>query len=303
MGQNSPTENDFAKPQLFFIEFMLKILYAFARPHTIWGTSLSVLCMALLAENRDLPLILYSVVTALLANIYIVGLNQLTDVEIDRINKPFLPIPSGNLSYTTAEKWVWFAGLGALGLGLWQGSWLALTICVSLLIGTLYSLPPFRLKRNPISAAFCILAIRGVVAHFGFYLHFGGKFPIPTYLVGLVIFMMMFSIVIALYKDIPDVSGDDAHQIKTFATLKGQATTSLMANYLLAISYLFFGILLYTQGHSFWAIPHFLLFIFVILKNTRASTASTVYQAHYRIIWRLFYLEYLIFMLLPQTSL
>jgi UbiA prenyltransferase family len=35
---------------------------------------------------------------ALLMNICIVGLNQLYDVEIDRVNKPYLPLASGELS-------------------------------------------------------------------------------------------------------------------------------------------------------------------------------------------------------------
>jgi len=31
-------------------------------------------------------------------NLYITGLNQVTDVEIDKVNKPYLPIASGELS-------------------------------------------------------------------------------------------------------------------------------------------------------------------------------------------------------------
>ena len=43
-------------------------------------------------------LVLYALVPSLLINIYIVGLNQLHDVEIDRVNKPYLPLASGDLS-------------------------------------------------------------------------------------------------------------------------------------------------------------------------------------------------------------
>ncbi|KAG5560972.1 hypothetical protein RHGRI_004107 [Rhododendron griersonianum] len=31
-------------------------------------------------------------------NLYAVGLNQLTDVEIDKVNKPYLPLASGEIS-------------------------------------------------------------------------------------------------------------------------------------------------------------------------------------------------------------
>ena len=35
------------------------------------------------------------------------------------------------------------------------------------LLGTAYSLPPFRLKRFPILAAFCILVVRGSLVNLG----------------------------------------------------------------------------------------------------------------------------------------
>ena len=39
--------------------------------------------------------ILYALPAALLMNVYIVGLNQLFDIELDRINKPELPLAAG----------------------------------------------------------------------------------------------------------------------------------------------------------------------------------------------------------------
>lgn len=42
--------------------------------------------------------LIQALVPALLMNIAIVGLNQLTDVEIDRVNKPYLPLASGELT-------------------------------------------------------------------------------------------------------------------------------------------------------------------------------------------------------------
>jgi len=45
-----------------------------------------------------------ALVPALLMNISIVGLNQIYDVEIDKTNKPYLPIASGELSIGTAWR-------------------------------------------------------------------------------------------------------------------------------------------------------------------------------------------------------
>lgn len=52
--------------------------------------------------------LLQALVPALLMNICIVGLNQLYDVEIDRVNKPYLPLASGELS---KQQGRWIVGL------------------------------------------------------------------------------------------------------------------------------------------------------------------------------------------------
>jgi homogentisate phytyltransferase/homogentisate geranylgeranyltransferase len=54
-----------------------------------------------------------------------------------------------------------------LGLGLLQGpfasSALKAVLVASAALGTVYSVPPFRLKRFPVLAAFCIIAVRGSI--------------------------------------------------------------------------------------------------------------------------------------------
>ncbi|KAJ0697822.1 putative homogentisate phytyltransferase [Helianthus annuus] len=42
-----------------------------------------------------------AIVAAFFMNIYIVGLNQLSDIEIDKVNKPYLPLASGEYSVKT----------------------------------------------------------------------------------------------------------------------------------------------------------------------------------------------------------
>ncbi|MEM6754143.1 MAG: homogentisate phytyltransferase, partial [Cyanobacteria bacterium P01_C01_bin.38] len=87
----------------------LYAFWKFSRPHTIYGTSLSVLGLSLVSvalTNNDFPFpnsyFLLSVIGAWIAclsgNVYIVGLNQLQDVEIDKINKPHLPVASGEFT-------------------------------------------------------------------------------------------------------------------------------------------------------------------------------------------------------------
>jgi homogentisate solanesyltransferase len=61
-----------------------------------------------------LPRAMLGVVALLCGNGYIVGINQIYDVDIDAVNKPFLPVASGELSSATA----WLLCL-ALAAGTW----------------------------------------------------------------------------------------------------------------------------------------------------------------------------------------
>ena len=81
-----------------------------------------------------------AVVPALLMNVCIVGFNQITDVEIDKVNKPYLPLASGEFSERTAWTLVLGTGAAALALGAASGSLpLLLTLVGSLALGIAYS--------------------------------------------------------------------------------------------------------------------------------------------------------------------
>ena len=154
----------------------LAAFWRFSRPHTIIGTSLSVFGLFAIAWATRYPSVglstfhIWQAVTALwltwlacfCGNVYIVGLNQVEDVEIDRINKPHLPIASGEFLRSQAIFLVILAGASAMILAcLSQSLYLIATIGMSLVIGTAYSLNPIRLKRFPFLASFCILVVRG----------------------------------------------------------------------------------------------------------------------------------------------
>jgi hypothetical protein len=77
---------------------------------------------------------------------------------IFRVNKPYLPIAAGDLSVQSAWLLViFFAVTGLLIVGLNFGSFITSLYCLGLFLGTIYSVPPFRMKRFPV-AAFLIIA-------------------------------------------------------------------------------------------------------------------------------------------------
>ena len=87
--------------------------------------------------------------------------------------------------------------------------------------------PCARAQRFPLLAASCILVVRAVAVQFGFYLHASSAvLGRPPALGGAVVaaaaFMCLFSLVIAFFKDIPDVEGDRRSTIRTLSVRFGE---------------------------------------------------------------------------------
>lgn len=291
----------------------LYAFWKFSRPHTIIGTSLSVLALYLIVlatttshvTAESLGQLLGAMLACLCGNVYIVGLNQLEDVEIDQINKPHLPIAAGEFSRRQAQLIVAILGILALLLAGLLGSWLFLMVGTSLGIGTAYSLPPVRLKRFPFWAAVCIFSVRGAIVNLGLFLHFSDRlsgnvvFP-PAPVWALTLFIVVFTFAIAIFKDIPDMEGDKQYNITTFTIKLGKQAVFNLARWVITVCYL--GMIL---GGLVWL--HSINPIFLIMTHLLAlglmwwQSQSVDLQdknaiaQFYQFIWKLFFLEYLIF--------
>ncbi len=200
------------------------VLWRFARPHTIIGTALSVVGLYAIAAAQPgaapgLPDLLATLVAALTVNIAIVGVNQVTDVEIDRVNKPFLPIAAGDLSLGAAKAIVVVCSIVPLAMAVTQGWVETVAVAAALAVGAAYSLPPLRLKRFPVAASLCISGVRSVVVNLGVYWHFAGQIDPAVW--ALCLFVLPFSLAIAILKDVPDIEGDRRYAIRTFTVRLG----------------------------------------------------------------------------------
>eukprot|EP00210_Caulerpa_lentillifera_P007151 g6841.t1 len=197
-------------------------LYAFTRPHTMMGTLIGILSVSYLAiqslpfSKTMLQALGWAVSSSLLMNIFIVGLNQIYDVNIDRINKPYLPLAAGDFTMSTANAICGVSLILSLVIG-WMSKSppLMATLVLSMVLGIAYSadFKFLRWKRNAFVAATCILVVRALAVQLGFYLHM--KYSLGTEVFQLsksVVYTLMlfcyYSIVIAMFKDIPDFKGD-----------------------------------------------------------------------------------------------
>lgn len=289
--------------------------WKFLRPHTIRGTILGSVAVtskallenSLLVDWGLLPKAILGVVALLCGNGYIVGINQIYDEDIDKVNKPFLPVASGELS----KKVAWFLciGLAIAGMaitGLNFGPLITSLYSFGLFLGTIYSIPPLRLKRSAVAAFMIIATVRGFLLNFGVYyavrsalgLEFAWSRPV-TFITA---FVTLFATAIAITKDLPDIEGDRKYGIDTFATRLGVRGTAMLGTGLLSLNYLGaiavglmapvgFNPVVMVGTHAVLGLS----LILATLKLNRNGYGKDDIAAYYRFIWNLFYSEYLIF--------
>ena len=147
-----------------------------ARPFTLVAPALGFVSGAVTAmgatprEPWSAALLTAPVAGAAMAALLNAGnnaLNQIYDLEIDRVNKPKRPLPSGrltipqvwwftNITYAAALVLAWLVAPG----GRHECFWL---VAVAVVCTYLYSVPPFRTKRLGIWAHVTIAIPRGVL--------------------------------------------------------------------------------------------------------------------------------------------
>jgi homogentisate phytyltransferase / homogentisate geranylgeranyltransferase len=287
----------------------LKILYNFSRPHTIIGSFVSITTLALLAHHT--PLVHFNgyayimlLIAALACNIFITGYNQITDVDIDRINKPYLAIVSGALSLQQANIIVLSSGLLCIIISLiisWQLCVIMLTIMA---IGYVYSAPMFRLKKHHLPAALCIVIVRGVIVNLGIgswlYFYLYEQWQVFPVLYPLTIFIVSFSIAIAWLKDLYDIEGDTLYKIKTFAVLYSikwafwLSVSIVIVGYISCILFIKEHNQIKNQGLLIWG--HIAqLILFIVHTYTSSYYSKAQIQKFYMRFWVFFFAQYILY--------
>lgn len=288
--------------------------WKFLRPHTIRGTILGSTAVTAIAvlENTALidwallPRAMLGVLALLCGNGYIVGINQIYDVDIDAVNKPFLPVAAGELSPGTA--WLLCLALAAGGVAITAtnfGSLITALYSFGLFLGTIYSVPPLRLKRFAVAAFMIIATVRGFLLNFGVYhaarAALGLPFAWNPSITFITCFVTLFAVVIAITKDLPDIEGDKQFGIETFATRMGVrriaflGTGLLLANYMVAVV----AALRLPAVFNPWTMgaAHALLGAVLLYKTVKLDAAKYSQQGikdYYAAIWLNFYCEYLL---------
>ena len=246
-----------------------------------------------------------AVAAAVLMNVAIVGINQVYDKKLDRVNKPYLPMASGAFSSDMALSVIAVSTTASFMIGVWSGSSaLMWALVISLLLGIVYSVdaPGLRWKKSPLLAATCVLFVRAVIVQLGFFAHALGReltdFNFPINLWCAIGFMTVYGIVIALFKDLPDMEGDMKQNVRTLSVRLGP---SFVFNLCLALLSVAYGTAVFmsvahapTMMSRVVGAVHSVVIVTLLAASRRVDVASSdsLYDYYIRFIWKAFYLEY-----------
>nr|AKM76560.1 AT3G11945-like protein [Erodium foetidum] len=289
--------------------------WRFLRPHTIRGTALGSFALVARALIENTHLIRWSLVLKALSGLfalicgngYIVGINQIYDIGIDKVNKPYLPIAAGDLSVQSAWLLVVFFAVAGLSIVGWNfGPFITSLYSLGLFLGTIYSVPPLRMKRFPVAAFLIIATVRGFLLNFGVYYATRAALGLPfqwsSPVVFITTFVTVFALVIAITKDLPDVEGDRKFQISTLATKLGVRNIAYLGSGLLLLNYIASVLAAIYMPQAFRRsimIPVHSVLALSLIYQTRvleqANYTKEAISGFYRFIWNLFYAEYILF--------
>lgn len=178
-----------------------------------------------------LPLVLGSLMAATL-NAASNAINQIYDLEIDRINKPKRPLPSGRL--TTGQAWGFTAVTYAVALTL---AYLAtppgaarhecfVIVVIAALLTYVYSGPPLRTKRHWFFANLTIAIPRGLLLKVAGWSAVGTVMKLEPWYIGAI--FGSFLLGSASTKDFADMEGDRAQGCITIPIKFGVRRGALM---------------------------------------------------------------------------
>ncbi len=206
----------------------LSLYWEFSRPFTLLAPALGMLSGGLAAVGAApaSPLtgtlglnLLFGTLMAVAMNAGSNALNQIYDLDVDRVNKPDRALPSGRISIS--EAYGLTAVLFALGLALaWAVNVLLFVLALGAILFTAaYSIPPARTKSRGLGANLTIAIPRGVGLKIAGWACVKSIFAVEPWAIGLV--FGLFLLGTTSTKDFADIEGDKAGGCRTLPIVYG----------------------------------------------------------------------------------
>ncbi|MEI7747463.1 MAG: (bacterio)chlorophyll synthase [Chlorobiaceae bacterium] len=162
------------------------------------------------------------------------SVNDCFDLELDRVNEPSRPIPSGRLSEKEGLLNSIIALLLAIGLGvfLWihiggiRGLVILISILVALFVAYIYSAPPLKLKKNILASAPAVGFSYGLAPFLSGNALFADIRPEALWLASLNFFM---AVALIILNDFKSAEGDKEGGLKSLTVMIGARNTFLVS--------------------------------------------------------------------------
>lgn len=281
----------------------IRAYWDLCRPFTLFAPAIGGIlfgAMAILADP-DIALswatgklIGYGAVTMVLLNAGSNSINQAADVVGDRINKPYRPVPAGMVTVKEAYSVgviLWFLAITRAMLISW--TFLGLTLGV-LLCAYLYSEGP-RLKRVYILNNLTLAASRGFLGPLAAWSVIGSPADPRILAIGSVFAVYVFGS--SVFKDLPDVPGDQKEGVRNFATQHGPKKATLIALVFMLATHLL--VALYVAIGLFPPVVHW-YHVFILITLYIGESTWTEHDpesvVENRRSWLLMYLQMMLMM-------
>ncbi|KAG7960887.1 hypothetical protein I3843_10G149700 [Carya illinoinensis] len=199
-------------------------------PPLVWG----VVCGAAASGNFhwNLEDVVKSIVCMMMSGPCLTGytqtLNDWYDREVDAINEPYRPIPSGAISENEVITQIWLLLLGGLGLAglldVWAGHDFPIIFYLAVggsLVSYIYSAPPLKLKQNGWIGNFALGA-----SYIGLP-WWAGQALFGTLTPDIIVLTLLYSIAglgIAIVNDFKSIEGDRALGLQSLPVAFGAET-------------------------------------------------------------------------------
>jgi bacteriochlorophyll/chlorophyll synthetase len=180
------------------------------------------------------------------------SINDYFDRDLDAINDPARPIPSGRISLRAARlNWI-ALGLGATGIALLliqQSPWIPAVVVLGLFLSVAYSVPPLKLKQRywlgapAVGLGYVLLC--WLTGHLIF-----APLTWPSIIIALISSIIAAALI--LLNDIKSVEGDRRLGLRSLAVDIGERRTLLVAYLIIGACELALLVLALLSGHP-WA--------------------------------------------------
>ena len=241
-----------------------KTLIDLCRPFTMLAPAVGVLAGAFMAAEGKLPhgMTIIAALVGGLLNAASNALNQITDLDIDRVNKPDRPIPSGRMSIGTAALIAvilylvcFLVAYFAIGPGFF------VVILIGAIFSWAYSVPPIRTKNNPILANPTMAIPRGILLILAGYVaqlelgmqagSFGDHVALlwasyTPWAAGVIMFIFLLGA--ASTKDFADIEGDRRFGARTIPVVLGIKKAAWVITPFFVIPFLLIPVAVYALG-------------------------------------------------------